>query len=96
MSIFCHSCGRSFPAGEEEIVYDNGSNMAVFKCPTCGIMYLAIDDGKTTLPRLLKLTQTKSRVVSTEKAAPKIIKPAQQRLVITPAEALAEAQRMRR
>lgn len=96
MTIWCHTCRRSFPVGEKEIVADNGSEVAVLKCPTCGVMYLAIDDGKTTVPRLLKLSQTKSFIMNTEKATPsKILKPAQQRMVVTPAEAMAEAQRRR-
>ncbi len=90
MTIWCHTCRRSFPAGEKEIIYDNGSNMAVFKCPMCGINYLAIDDDKTTVPRLLKLTLTKSYIINTEKEAPsKIVAPAVQRLIITPAEVAA-------
>ncbi len=96
MRIFCYTCARSFPAGEKEIVYDNGSNMAVFRCPTCGIMYIAIDDGKTEIPRLLKLTQTKSYVTDKEKAKPepsRIIAPTQQRLIVTPAEAAREMRR---
>lgn len=96
MTIFCYTCRKTFPVGEKEIVADNGSNVAVFKCPTCGIQYLAIDDGKTEIPRLLKLSLTKSYMTDKQKTEPsKILKPAQQRLIVTPAEALAEAKRQR-
>ncbi len=97
MRIFCHTCRRTFSIGEKEIVYDNGSNMAVFKCPTCRIMYLAVDDDKTVVPRLMKLSMTKSFITDTEKEIPsKIIAPTQQRLVITPAEASALARQGKR
>lgn len=95
MKIFCHTCRRSFTAGEKEIVYDNGSNMAVFRCPTCKIQYLAIaDDTVGPTPRLLKLTLTKSYAIPEEES--KIVKPAESRLILTPKEALAEQKEIRK
>lgn len=97
MRIFCYTCHKSFAAGEDEILADNGTSLAIFKCSTCGTMYLAVDDGKTDLPRLMKLSQTKSSVIDAEKPKPsKLVTPAQQRLVITPAEASALIRQGRR
>jgi DNA-directed RNA polymerase subunit RPC12/RpoP len=92
MSIFCHTCRRSFPAGEKEILYDNGSNMAVFRCPTCGIKYLAIaDDEHSPVPVLMKLTNTKSHVINTDPKPDSRIITQPESLIVTPAQAVAEA-----
>lgn len=85
MTLFCYTCKRSFEIGEKEILYDNGSDMAVFQCHTCGIKYLAVADERFPNPILFKLTTTKSTMIEKERS--RIIDPTQGRLIITPAEA---------
>jgi predicted Zn finger-like uncharacterized protein len=94
MRVFCHTCQRSFPVTDKEIVADNGSELAVIKCSTCHIMYLAIESGKTAQPQLLKLTKTKSFIIDKQNTAPSIIQ-TPERLVITPAEAAEMIRRQR-
>lgn len=93
MNIFCHTCRRTFPAEDNNILYDNGSDMAVFKCDTCGTRYLAVADEKFEMPILLKLTITKSFV--TDKQRSRIVKPTQG-LIISPQQAAEEAIRRRK
>ena len=87
MVVFCHTCQKTFPASSPQ-------GGAVIKCPKCGVMYLVLNDGSTVIPRLFKLTQTKSHIVGKPEVS-QIVKPGQQRMIVTPAEAVAEARRQR-
>lgn len=88
MTVFCFTCQKTFPASSPQ-------GGAVIKCPKCGVMYLVLNDGSTLIPRLFKLTHTKSHIVGEPESPSKIVKPAQQRLIVTPNEAIAEARRQR-
>lgn len=93
MTIFCATCRASFPAESENIIYDNGTDLAVFKCDKCGTHYLAAADEHKPVPVLFKLAKTKSYVINKEQS--QIIKPQESRLIVTPAEAVAEMRRKR-
>ncbi len=84
MKIHCYTCKATFAVNEDSIIYDNGSDMAVYKCPICGIHYLAVVDGSDNREKikLFKLTKTKSVFIEEEES--RIIKPTQQSLIIVP------------
>ncbi len=92
MTIRCFTCQQGFEVGDKEILYDNGSDMAVYRHDRCNTMYLAVADEKVASGVVLfKLTKTKSFV--TDKEQSRIIKPADTKLIMTPAEV---AQSLRR
>lgn len=94
MTVFCSICRKTFD-GDKNMIYDNGSDLAVLKCDTCQKRYLAIADDKLPGGMLLMgLTSTKSYISDKQKT--KIITPAQQRLIVTPSEAMAEARQRRK
>lgn len=84
INIFCYTCHKSIQIGDNDILYDNSSNMVVCKCPGCGTRYLAVEDEGTQATALFKLTLTKSRVVSKETS--RIIQPGAVRRIIIPGE----------
>jgi DNA-directed RNA polymerase subunit RPC12/RpoP len=75
LTIFCYTCHRSFDVSDKEIIFDNGSNMAVYNCPTCQTRYLLVNDDKSDIPIMFKLAMTKSHVVAKEIS--RIIKPSE-------------------
>ncbi len=84
MKIHCHTCGTSFEFNEHSIIYDNGTTIAIIKCPHCNIIYAAVDMEDNKAPVLFKMVKTKSFVIPEEKSA--IIKPDQASLIVSPAE----------
>lgn len=100
MTIFCSICRKSFDGGKNTI-YGGGTSLSVVKCDSCDKRYLVITDNAAPGgTRLLGLTVTKSYVVSKEKPAKpepsRILRPSQQRLIVTPAEAAAMMRRHNR
>ncbi len=95
MTIRCATCAMSFDVGDKEIIYDNGSDMAVYRHDRCNTLYLAVaDDAAKTSSSgvvLFKLQKTKSFVTNNEVSS--IIKPVATRMIMTPAEIAAEARR---
>lgn len=88
MRLYCFTCGKTHDTLGEGTLFSEG--FAILECGGCHTKYLAIMVNKR--PKLFKLASTKSTVVYDEH----ILQPPERKLVLTPDEAMREAEELLR